>query len=103
MPDHTSVIELNREHAMASPIAYCTLLGVSLGAYFSWPWFVLLPGAAVLTLIAILEQRQYRPRLRAIGMTDLLQTTAMASAGNGLLASLAAYAVGLVVRSVFGG
>lgn len=87
---------------MTNALAYCTLLTVGLASYYGLPWFVLLMGAAVLTGIAVLEQRQYRPRLAAIGLADLLQTTGMASLGNGLLASVAAYAVGLVVRSVFG-
>ena len=88
---------------MLYAVAYCSLLAVGLASFYGLPWFVLLFSTAVLTGIAVLEQRQYRPRLAAIGMTDLLQTTGMASLGSGLLASAAAYGVGFVVRSVVGG
>jgi hypothetical protein len=88
---------------MTGAIAYCSLFGVGLGAYFGLSWIILLFSTAILTLIAVLEHRQYSPRLAAVGMEDLLHTTAMASFANGLLASVAAYAIGFVVRSVFGG
>jgi hypothetical protein len=99
----TIVTELSGERVMTNLIAYCSLLAVGLGGYFGWPWFLLLASATVLAVIAILEQRQYRPRLAAIGMSDFLQTTAMASAAHALLASFAAYVVGLLVKSVFVG
>jgi hypothetical protein len=88
---------------MTNALAYCTMLAVALAAYFGLPWYVFLCGAGVLTLIAVIEQQRYRPRLADIGMTDFLHTTAMASATNGLLASGASYGLGLIVRSVFGG
>jgi hypothetical protein len=86
---------------MTNAIAYWAMFAVGLAGYFGMPWFVVLFGAAILTLIAVMEQLRYRPQLAAIGRTDLLHTTAMASASNGLLASTAAYGVGLVVRIVF--
>lgn len=102
-PDRDNQHPLDGNYIMTNAIAYSTLLAVGLASYFGLPWFVLLFGAAVLTAIAVLEQWEYRPRLAAMGMTDLLQTTAMASLGSGLLAAVAAYVVGLVVRSAFGG
>jgi hypothetical protein len=88
---------------MTGAISYASLLAVGLGAYLGLSWMILLVGAAVLTLIAVLEQRRYRPKLAAIDMDDFLHTTGMASLANGLLASGAAYGVGFVVRSLFGG
>jgi hypothetical protein len=88
---------------MTNTIAYCSLLAVGIAAYFGLPWYVSILGAAILTAIAMLEQREYHPKLAAIGMADLLQTTWLASIGNGMLAAGAAYAVGLVVRSLLGG
>lgn len=87
---------------MTGATAYCTLLGIGLGAYFGLNWSILLLGTAVLATMSIVEQQQYRPRLAALGRADFLQTTAMASVGNALLASAAAYAVGFGVRLVFG-
>ena len=55
---------------MMNAVAYCSLLAVGLASFYGLPWFVLLFSTAVLTGIAVLEQRQYRPRLAAIGMTD---------------------------------
>lgn len=84
-------------------IAYGSLLVVALGAYWGLSWIILFAGAAVLTLIALIEQWHYRPRLAAIGREDLLHTVAMAGLANGLLAAAAAYTLGFVVRSLFGG
>ena len=87
---------------MAGLIAYCTICGVAVAAYCGLSWVSFLIGGAVLTLISVLEQASYRPRLAAIGMTEILQITASASLGQSLLAALAAYALGMVARIMFG-
>jgi hypothetical protein len=64
---------------MTGAVAYCSLLAIGLGAYFGLSWIIMLLGALVLAMLAVLEQRPYRPRLAAIGMDNLLHTTGMAS------------------------
>jgi hypothetical protein len=87
---------------MTGLLAYATVVGVATAAYFGLSWAVLLAGTAVLTLISVLEQRSFRPRLAEIGMTDMLHMTSMASAGNSFLAALAAYCLGAGTRFLFG-
>ena len=87
---------------MSGAIAYCTLFGIGLAAYFGLSWTVLLLGTVILTGIAVIEYRQYYPRLAAVGRDDLLHTTAMASFGSALMASFVAYAIGFTVRYLFG-
>jgi hypothetical protein len=58
-------------------------------------------GAIVLSLIALRNQRQYRPRFAALGISGALDTAAHASIAYAVLASIAAYALGVVARMVF--
>ena len=87
---------------MTGLIAYATVAGVATAAYFGFNWTVLLIGTAILTLISVLEQRRFRPRLAEIGMTDMLHMASMASAGNSFVAALAAYCLGVGTRFLFG-
>jgi hypothetical protein len=88
---------------MTGAIAYCALFAVGLLAFCGLPWYVLLAGAAVLVTLSLLEHLQYLVRPAGGSMVDLIHTAVMASVGNALLASIGAYAVGYVVRAVFGG
>jgi len=83
-------------------VAYCTILAVAVLGALNGPWYFLLLGAAVLTLIAVRDQRQFQPRFAALGMAGLLETAAYASAARALLAATAAYGLGVCARLVFG-
>jgi hypothetical protein len=84
-------------------LAFTSILAVAIAALAGLSWYVLLPGAASLSLISAFEQRRYRPRLAALSMTQQLPSAAMASLGNSLIAAAAAYALGAIVRfAVFG-
>jgi hypothetical protein len=80
---------------------YCTILAVALLGALNGPWYFLLLGAAVLTLIAVREQRRFQPRFAALGIAGLLETAAYASAAHALLAAVAAYGLGVIARLVF--
>ena len=81
--------------------SYCTILAVAFLGAFNGPWYLLLVGAAVLAAIAIHSQRQYRPRFADTGMVAVFDTAAHASVGHALVASLAAYALGVAARLMF--
>jgi len=81
--------------------SYCTILAVAFLGALNGPWYLLLLGAAVLTFIAVRGHRQYRPRFGSLGISAVLDTAAHASAAYALLASLAAYALGVFARLVF--
>jgi hypothetical protein len=81
--------------------AYFTILAVALVGALNGPWYLLLVGAAFLTFIALRIQTQYQPRFVALGITVLFETAAYASAAHALIASVAAYALGVVARFVF--
>jgi len=82
-------------------VAYCTILAVAVLGALNGPWYVLLLGAAVLTFTAVREQRQFQPRFAALGIAELLETAAWASAARALLASIAAYGLGVFARLIF--
>jgi len=82
-------------------VAYCTILAVAVLGAFNGRWYFLLLGAAVLTFVAVRDQRQFQPRFAALGMAGLLETAAYASAARALLAAIAAYGLGAVARLVF--
>jgi len=81
--------------------SYLTILAVTLLAAFNAPWYSFLVGAAVLTGIALRNQRQYHPRFATLGISGLLETAAYASAAYALLAAFAAYALGVAARMIF--
>ena len=83
-------------------VAYCTILAVAVLGALDGPWYFLLLGAAVLTLRAVRDQRQFQPRFAALGIVGLLETAAYASAAHALLAAGAAYGLGVCARLVFG-
>lgn len=82
-------------------LSYLTIVAVALLAAFGAPWYFLFIGAAVLTALAIRDQRQYQSCFATLGISGLLVTAAHASASHALLAALAAYALGIFARIVF--
>jgi len=83
-------------------VSYCTILAVALLGALNGPWYFLLLGAAVLTLAAVRSQRQFQPRFAALGIGGLLETAAYASAAYALIATIAAYSLGVFTRIIFG-
>jgi len=83
-------------------VSYCTILTVALVGALNGPWYLLLVGAAVLTLTAVRSQRQFQPRFAALGVSGLLETAAYASAAHAFLAAVAAYGLGIFARLAFG-
>jgi hypothetical protein len=79
-------------------LAFISIFAVAIAALAGLSWYVLLLGAAALSLISAYEQRRYRPRLAALDTTQHLPSAAMASLGNSLTAAAAAYALGAIVR-----
>ena len=82
---------------MLGALAYMAILAVSITGLFGIHWSALLLGACALTLISLLEHRQYRARFAAVGMSDVFQTFAMSNAGTSLIAATAAYVLGRAV------
>ena len=81
--------------------SYLTILAVAFLGALNAPWYLLFLGAAMLTYIALRNQRQYQPRFAALGITGLLETAAYASATHAILAAVAAYVLGVVARLMF--
>ena len=75
-------------------IAYLAILMTSIAALFGAPIYAVLPGAAVLFSISLIEQRKLSSRFAAIGATHVLNMAAWQSAGNALMACGMAYGVG---------
>jgi hypothetical protein len=90
------------QNVSQKPMAsYLTILAVAFLGALNGPWYLLFLGAAVLTLIALRNQRPYQPRFAALGIAGILETTAYASAAHALLAAIAAYALGVFTRFIF--
>jgi hypothetical protein len=76
-------------------IAYCAILFTAIAAFFGAPLWSALFGASILLAISISEQRKLSARFAAIGSSYVLTMAAWQSAGHALMASGAAYVVGL--------
>jgi hypothetical protein len=81
--------------------SYLIILVVALLAAFNAPWYSFLGGAAVLVAISLRSQRKYQARFATLGLSGHLETAAYASTAHALLATLAAYALGMFARNVF--
>jgi hypothetical protein len=81
--------------------SYFTISVIALLGAVGGPWYLLLVGAAVLALLAVRDRRQYRPHFESLGISAALETAAHASAAYALLASLAAYGLGVFARLLF--
>jgi hypothetical protein len=91
-------LSISRNGKMAS---YCTILAVAFLGALGGPWYLLFMGAAILALIALRNQRQYRPRFAALGISSALDTAVHASIAHATLAAVAAYVLGVVARLIF--
>lgn len=79
-------------------IAYLAILTTALAAFCGAPIWAIIPGAGILLAISISEQRKLSSRFAAIGSSHILLMAAWQSAGHALIASGAAYGLGLLAR-----
>ena len=79
-------------------IAYLAILMTALAAFCGAPVYAIIPGASILLAISVCEQRKLSARFAAIGSSYMLTMAAWQSAGHALMASGAAYALGVIVR-----
>lgn len=80
-------------------IAYLAILTTALAAFFGAPIWAIIPGAAVLLATSINEQRKLSARFAAIGSSNILAMAAWQNAGHAVMASGAAWLLGLLVRT----
>lgn len=79
-------------------IAYLAILTTALAAFFGAPVWTVLIGAGVLVAISVSEQRKLAERFVNIGASHVLAMAAWQSVGHALMASGAAFAVGIISR-----
>jgi hypothetical protein len=88
---------------MTRALAFGSIFGVALGALAGMPWYMLIFGAVSLTLISNFEQRRYGLRSTSPALLGVLPQASIVSLGNALVATTAAYALGMLIRlAVFG-
>lgn len=61
---------------------------------------VLILGTGVLTTISMIEHRQLQTRFAAVGMSATYHSFALSNVATSLVASIAAYLLGVVIRLV---
>jgi len=83
-------------------LAYALIVTTAALGYFGAPWWLLLLGAGGLACLAQLELRALGSRFSGVGATYMLETATHARLGHSLLAAIAAYGWGVLVRYVFG-
>jgi hypothetical protein len=79
-------------------LAFTSILFTALAAFAGAPIWVALVGAAVLFSISLREQRKFAARFANIGQSYVLTAAHWQSAGHAILASGAAFGLGLVSR-----
>jgi hypothetical protein len=84
-------------------LAYATIISTSALGYFGTPWWSLLLGAGALVCLAQRELHSLGPRFSALGATYMFEAAAHARIGHSLLAAIAAYGWGALVRLVVAG
>ena len=82
-------------------IGFLSIFVTSLAAFAGAPVWAMVPGVLVLLTLSIIEQRKLSTRFAAIGASYMLTMAAWESAGNALVATGAAYGLGMVVKMVF--
>ena len=85
---------------MSAFTAFITILATAIAGLFGVSWVALILGAAALSTVSLVEHHHYRARFSAAGLSDVYQSFALSNIGTSLLASTAAYAMGVIVRFV---
>jgi hypothetical protein len=83
-------------------LAYLVIIATSALGYADAPWWSLFCGAAALAALGSLQFQPLRPRFIAIGAPHLLETAMQARIGHSVIAAVAAFAWGAVVRLALG-
>lgn len=83
---------------MCALTAYLAILGTAIAGLFGASWLALVVGSALLTLVSLIEHRNWRTRFVAAGLADVYQSFALSNLGTSCVASTAAYGLGLSVR-----
>lgn len=81
-------------------IAYLAILGVALASFGNTGPWVIVVGAIALACISQARFGELYRRGREAGLADVVDSTMLRSLGNALLASSAAYGLGLGLRLV---
>ncbi|RUP10123.1 hypothetical protein [Hyphomicrobium sp.] len=79
-------------------LAFTSILFTALAAFAGAPIWAALIGAAVLFSISLGEQRKFAARFSNIGASHVLTMAHWQSAGHAILASGAAFGLGMVSR-----
>ncbi|MBS0268287.1 MAG: hypothetical protein JSS54_04805 [Proteobacteria bacterium] len=79
-------------------IAFSAVLLTALAAFAGAPIWAALIGAAVLFSISLREQRKFAARFSNIGASHVLTMAHWQSAGHAILASGAAFGIGMISR-----
>ena len=90
-------VAARRAHGM---IAYLAILSTALAAFAGAPLWAVMPGTLVLLTISLVEQRKLSSRFAAIGQSHMMTAAALESSANALMATGAAYGLGLLVRVI---
>jgi hypothetical protein len=77
-------------------LAFMSILFTALAAFVGAPLWVAFIGAAVLFSISLREQRKFAARFANIGASHVLTMAHWQSAGHAILASGAAFGLGVV-------
>ncbi len=81
-------------------LGYAIVVSTALLALAGAPWWSALVGGCALSLISIWEQEKLRARFAAVGASDMLTVSALASLATACMATSAAFALGRVVGMI---
>ncbi|MFA5956150.1 hypothetical protein [Hyphomicrobium sp.] len=82
-------------------LAFTSILLTALAAFAGAPIWVTLFGAGVLFSSSLREQRRFAARFTNLGVSHVLTMAQWQSAGHALLASGAAFGLGILVRFAY--
>ena len=86
--------------AYLSILAYISVLLTMLCGVAGAPWWIAIVGGAVLAAIGIAEQNKLRPRLAAVGASEMVMLAGAGGVVNGCLAAGAAFGLGKFIGLV---
>jgi hypothetical protein len=78
-------------------LTYAALVLTSFAAVAGAPWWFALATGTVISLVSIWDQQKLRARFAAVGASDVLATSALASLATGCIGALAAFVLGRTV------
>ena len=81
-------------------ISYSTIVFTAFAGLVSAPWWFAVISGCALSLIGIWEQQKLRARFAAVGASEMLTASALASLATACITTGAAYILGRVVGVV---